>query len=242
MKELGKYLLLMGKLLVNRERFSVYARLIIDEAIVIGTDSLFIVAVVSTFIGGVTAIQTSYNLVGPLIPLSVIGTIVRDMTLLELAPTFTGVVLAGKIGSNIAGHLGSMRITEQIDALEVMGINSASYLILPKIIASLFVFPMLVALSAALGMTGGYLAGVLSGALTPEEYIMGIRDGFESFDITFCLIKAFVFSFLISSISSFHGYYTRGGALEIGKSSTVAVTHSCIAILIADYLLAQLLL
>ncbi len=242
MKELGKYLLLMGKLLVNREKFSVYVRLIIDEAIVIGTDSLFIVAVVSTFIGGVTAVQTAHNLFSPLIPLTVIGTIVRDMTLLELAPTFTGVVLAGKIGSNIAGHLGSMRITEQIDALEVMGINSASYLILPKIIASLFVFPMLVTISACLGMLGGYLAGVLTGALTPEEYIMGIRDGFLGFDITFALIKAFVFSFLISSISSYRGYYTRGGALEIGKASTMAVTHSCIAILIADYLLAQLLL
>lgn len=242
MKELGKYLLLMGKLLVNREKFSVYVRLIIDEAVVIGTDSLFIVAVVSTFIGGVTAVQTAHNLFSPLIPLTVIGTIVRDMTLLELAPTFTGVVLAGKIGSNIAGHLGSMRITEQIDALEVMGINSASYLILPKIVASLFVFPMLVAISACLGMLGGYLAGVLTGALTPEEYIMGIRDGFLGFDITFALIKAFVFSFLISSISSYRGYYTRGGALEIGKASTMAVTHSCIAILIADYLLAQLLL
>jgi phospholipid/cholesterol/gamma-HCH transport system permease protein len=242
MKELGKYLLLMGKLLVNREKFSVYVRLIIDEAVVIGTDSLFIVAVVSTFIGGVTAVQTAHNLFSPLIPLTVIGTIVRDMTLLELAPTFTGVVLAGKIGSNIAGHLGSMRITEQIDALEVMGINSASYLILPKIVASLFVFPMLVAISACLGMLGGYFAGVLTGAFTPEEYIIGIRDGFLGFDITFALIKAFVFSFLISSISSFRGYYTSGGALEIGKASTMAVTHSCIAILVADYLLAQLLL
>ena len=242
MKELGKYLLLMQKLVVNREKFSVYFKLIIEEAIIIGTDSLFIVAVVSTFIGGVTAVQTAHNLFSPLIPLTVIGTICRDMTLLELAPTFTGVVLAGKIGSNIAGHLGSMRITEQIDALEVMGINSASYLILPKIVASIFVIPMLVIISACLGLLGGFLAGVLTGALTEEEYIAGIRDGFLPFDITFTLIKAFVFAFLISSISSFKGYYTRGGALEIGKASTQAVTNSCIAILIADYLLAQLLL
>jgi phospholipid/cholesterol/gamma-HCH transport system permease protein len=242
MKELGKYLLLMGKLLVNREKFSTYARLIIDEAIVIGTDSLLIVAIVSSFIGAVTAVQTAHNLYSPIIPLETIGSIVRDMTLLELAPTFTGVVLAGKIGSNIAGHLGSMRITEQIDALEVMGINSASYLILPKIVASLIVFPMLVTLSAFLGIFGGFVAGVLTNSLSAEQYIAGIRDNFHGFDIFFALIKAFVFAFLISSISAFRGYYTRGGALEIGKASTMAVTHSCIAILIADYLLAQLIL
>ena len=198
--------------------------------------------IVATFIGAVTAVQTAYNLVSPLIPLYIIGTIVRDMTLLELAPTITAIVLSGKVGSNIAGTLGTMRITEQIDALEIMGINSASYLVLPKIIAALIVFPLLVIVAMFLGMLGGYLAGILTGVLTEHEYIYGIRYEFVPFNITFAIIKSLVFAFLISSISSFQGYFTKGGALEVGKSSTNAVTTSCIAVLLADYLLAYLLL
>ncbi|HEY8399961.1 MAG TPA: ABC transporter permease [Cytophagaceae bacterium] len=235
-------MLLIGSLFKNRERFGVYVRLIIDEAVLIGIDSVFIVVIVSTFIGAVTAVQTAFNLVSPFVPLYIIGTIVRDMTILELAPTITSVVLAGKVGSHIAGGLGTMRITEQIDALEVMGINSASYLILPKIIAALLTFPLLVIIAGFLSIYGGYLAGVLTGALTAKEYIYGIRFEFQSYNVAFAIIKSLVFAFLISSISSFHGYYTKGGALEVGQSSTTAVTHSCIAILLADYLLAQLLL
>lgn len=242
MKSFGKYILLIGSLFKNRERFGVYVRLIIDEAVLIGIDSVFIVVIVSTFIGAVTAVQTAFNLVSPFVPLYIIGTIVRDMTILELAPTITSVVLAGKVGSHIAGGLGTMRITEQIDALEVMGINSASYLILPKIIAALLTFPLLVIIAGFLSIYGGYLAGVLTGALTAKEYIYGIRFEFQSYNVAFAIIKSLVFAFLISSISSFHGYYTKGGALEVGQSSTTAVTHSCIAILLADYLLAQLLL
>jgi phospholipid/cholesterol/gamma-HCH transport system permease protein len=242
MKSFGKYLILLGSLFYNRERFGVYVKLIIDEAILIGIDSVFIVVIVSSFIGAVTAVQTAYNLVSPFVPLYIIGTIVRDMTILELAPTITSVVLAGKVGSNIAGGLGTMRITEQIDALEVMGINSASYLILPKIIAALLTFPLLVIIAAFLSMYGGYLAGVLTGALTEKEYIYGIRYQFQEYNVAFAIIKSLVFAFLISSISSYQGYFTRGGALEVGKSSTEAVTNSCIAILCADYLLAQLLL
>lgn len=242
MKSFGKYLILLGSLFTNRERFGVYIKLIIDEAILIGIDSVFIVVIVSSFIGAVTAVQTAYNLVSPFIPLYIIGTIVRDMTILELAPTITCVVLAGKVGSNIAGGLGTMRITEQIDALEVMGINSSSYLILPKIIAALLTFPLLVIIAAFLSMYGGYLAGVLTGALTEKEYIYGIRYQFQEYNVAFAIVKSLVFAFLISSISSYQGYFTRGGALEVGKSSTEAVTNSCIAVLCADYLLAQLLL
>jgi phospholipid/cholesterol/gamma-HCH transport system permease protein len=242
MKSFGKYLILISSLFVNRERLSVYIRLIIDEAILIGIDSVFIVVIVSTFIGAVTAVQTAYNLVSPFIPLYIIGTIVRDMTILELAPTITCVVLAGKVGSNIAGGLGTMRITEQIDALEVMGINSASYLILPKMVAAILTFPLLVIIAAFLSMYGGYLAGVLTGALTEKEYIYGIRYQFQAYNVTFAIIKSLVFAFLISTISSYQGYFTKGGALEVGKSSTEAVTNSCIAVLCADYLLAQLLL
>lgn len=228
--------------MVNRERFNVYVKRIVDEAILIGIDSVFIVVIVSTFIGAVTAVQTAYNLVSPLIPLYIIGTIVRDMTVLELAPTITCVVLAGKVGSNIAGGLGTMRITEQVDALEVMGINSASYLILPKIIAAILTFPLLVIMAAFLSIYGGYLAGVLTGVITEKEYIYGIRYQFSGYNITFAIIKSLVFAFLISSISSYQGFFTKGGALEVGQSSTEAVTNSCIAVLCADYLLAQLLL
>ena len=242
MKSFGKYLILIGSLFVRREKLRVYLRLIIDEAVLMGIDSIFIVAIVSTFIGAVTAVQTAYNLVSPLVPVYIIGTIVRDMTILELAPTIISIVLAGKVGSNIAGQLGTMRITQQVDALEVMGINSSSYLILPKIVAAIITFPLLVILAAYLSILGGYLAGVFTEALTEREYIYGIRADFQPFNVTFALIKSVVFAFLISSIASFHGYFTKGGALEVGIASTTAVTHSCIAILLADYLLAQLLL
>ncbi|MDO1445948.1 ABC transporter permease [Rhodocytophaga aerolata] len=242
MGHLGRYLEFIGSLFRNREKFNVYIARIVDECILIGIDSIFIVVIVSSFIGAVTAVQTAYNLVSPLIPTYVIGLIVRDMTVLELAPTITCVVLSGKVGSNIAGGLGTMRITEQIDALEVMGINAASYLVLPKIVASIIVFPMLVILAGFLSIFGGYLSGTLTGVITPNEYIYGIRADFNQYNVTFALIKSVVFAFLISTISSFQGFYTRGGALEVGKSSTNAVTNSCIAVLLFDFILAQLLL
>lgn len=234
-------MLILG-LFRNRESFRVYPPLVLQEAIKVGYDSLMLVVIVSTFIGAVTAIQTAYNLVSPTIPAYIIGTVVRDMTVLELAPTITSIVLAGKVGSNIAGELGTMRISDQIDALEVMGINSSSYLVLPKILGALLTFPMLVVLSGFLSLVGGYWAGTLSGQLTSEEYIYGIRYMFEPFTVTFALIKAFVFAYLVSSISSYKGFFTRGGSLEVGQASTQAVTNSSIAILCADYLLANLLL
>lgn len=238
----GQYFVFLGNLFRNREKPGVYIQQILEEGVLIGVDSIFIVAIVSTFIGAVTCVQTAYNLVSPLIPNYVISLIVRDMTLLELAPTITCVVLSGKVGSSIAGSLGTMRVTEQIDAIEVMGINSTSYLVLPKIIAAMIVIPMLVVLAGFLSIYGGYLAGTLTGVITPEEYIYGIRSDFIPFNIPFALIKAVVFAFLIASISAFQGYYTSGGALEVGKASTTAVTNSCISVLVADYLLAQLLL
>jgi len=242
MKSLGKYFLFLGSLFTNREAFRTYVALTLDESIIIGINSIVIVVIVSTFMGAVTAVQTAYNLVSPLIADYVISLIVRDMTVLELAPTITAIVFAGKVGSNIAGGLGTMRITEQIDALEVMGINSASYLVLPKIIATVIVYPMLVVISGFLSIYGGYLAGILTGVITETEYIYGIRADFNPYTVTFALIKSVFFAFLIASISSYKGFYTKGGALEVGKASTSAVTNSCIAILTADFLLAQLLL
>ena len=219
-----------------------YPPLILDEMINIGLDSIFIVSVVSFSIGAVTAIQTANNLVSPLVPHYVIGTITREMVILELCTTFTCVILAGKVGSNIAGNLGTMRITEQIDALEIMGINSASYLALPKIVAAVTMVPLLCITAAFLGMFGGYFSAMVTGHLTEFEYIYGIRFDFKEFSILFAIIKSIVFGFCIASISSYRGFTTRGGSLEVGQSSTRAVVNSCIAILLADFVLAQLLM
>lgn len=242
MKTFGAFLLFLFSAFKRSESPKILFKRTIDEAILIGIDSIFIVAVVSTFIGAVTCVQIAYNLTNAFIPPSTIGFMVREMTILELAPTITCIVLAGKVGSSIAGGLGTMQITEQVDALEVMGINPHSYLVTPKIFASLLVFPMLVVIAMFLSILGGYVAGSLSGALSGEEYIIGLRSDFVPYNITFALIKSFVFAFLISTISSYKGFNTTGGALEVGKASTDAVTNSVIAILIADFVCAQVLL
>ena len=242
MNSIGQYCIFIFSMFRHREKFRVYVGLVFDECILIGVDSVYVVAIVSTFIGAVSAIQTAYNLTSPLVPLSTVGNIVRDFTILENAPTFTCLVLAGKVGSSIAGGLGTMRITEQIDAIDVMGINSASYLVLPKLLAAMIVFPMLVIISGFLSIAGGYFATVYTGVLTHYDFVTGLRDSFVMYNVFFALIKAVVFAFLIASISSYQGFFTKGGALEVGKSSTNAVTNSCIAILAADYIIAKLLL
>jgi phospholipid/cholesterol/gamma-HCH transport system permease protein len=241
-KEIGKYFMFLGNLFTNRETFKTYYKLVLEECISIGLGSLFLVALVSTFMGAVTTVQTAYNMVSDFIPDYVISQVVREMIVLELAPTIIAVIYAGKVGSSMAGGLGTMRITEQIDALEVMGINSISYLVLPKIIASIMMYPLLVIIAGVCGMLGGYLAGTLTGIITPTDYIYGLRSSYNEFTVIFALIKSVVFAFLVASISSYRGYYTQGGALEVGVSTTQAVTTSVIAVLIADYLLAQLLL
>ena len=242
MKEFGRYMMFLETLIVRRETFGTYYKLVIDECILIGVKSISLFMLVSTFMGAVTTVQTAYNLVTPLVPRYVISQVVREMTVLELAPTIMAIIFAGKIGSSMAGGLGTMRITEQIDALEVMGINSSSYLVLPKIIASMLMYPILVIFAGVCSILGGYLVGTLTGILTPTEYVMGIRSAFNDYTITFAIIKSIVFAFLIASISSFKGYYTHGGALEVGIASTEAVTSSVIAVLLADYFLANLLL
>jgi phospholipid/cholesterol/gamma-HCH transport system permease protein len=242
MKEFGRYTLFLNSLFVRRETFATYYKLVLEESIQIGVKSVFLFALVSSFMGAVTTVQTAFNLVSPLVPKFVISQVVREMTVLELAPTIMAVIYAGKVGSSMASGLGTMRITEQIDALEVMGINSSSYLVLPKIVASLFMYPLLVIVAGFCALMGGYLVGTLTGIITPTEYVYGIRFVFNSYTIYFALIKSFVFAFLISSISCFKGYYTHGGALEVGIASTEAVTTSVIAVLLSDYFLAQLLL
>ncbi|RZK24306.1 MAG: ABC transporter permease [Hymenobacter sp.] len=232
----------MTDMVVRPERLSIIWRRTLEEAVLIGTDSVFIVGLVSTFIGAVTCVQIAYNLVNPLIPQSMVGYMVREMTILELAPTIISVVLAGKVGSSIAGVLGTMRITDQISALDAMGINSASYLVLPRILAAMFVFPLLVILAMNLSILGGFVATQASGIMSAADYIEGIRFDFKPYTVLFALIKAVVFAFLVTATSAYKGYSVRGGALEVGAAGTAAVTNSIIAILLADYTLAAVLL
>lgn len=208
----------------------------------IGIGSLGIVSIVSVFMGAVSAVQTAYQLVSPLIPKSTIAQIVRDTVILEFSPTLVCIVLAGVVGSKIASELGNMRVSEQIDALEIMGINTKTYLVMPKIGAALLMIPLLVVISMVLGILGGRLAGEASGILSNDTYDRGLAESFNTFNVWFALIKAYTFAFILSSIPAYYGYYVKGGALEIGRSSTKAVVVSCIMILLADYALAALLL
>lgn len=208
----------------------------------LGLGSLGIVVIISAFMGAVITLQTAYNLENPLIPSYLVGLTTRDSMLLEFSSTMVCLILAGKVGSNVASEIGTMRVTEQIDALEIMGVNSAAHLVLPKIIAMMVFTPFLVVISMFFGILGGYLAGVGFHAITPSDYLYGIHYYFIPFYITYSLIKSVVFAFLIVSISSFYGYYTSGGALEVGHSSTKAVVYSSILILVFNLILTQLML
>ena len=208
----------------------------------IGIRSLPIVLIISIFLGMVLTVQTAYQLVSPLVPKPVVASIVRDSAILELSPTVICIVLAGVVGSKIASELGNMRVSEQIDALEIMGINTKTYLVLPKILAALMMIPLLIVISMSLGIWGGRVAGVASGILAPNVFDSGLLQAFVPYNVFFALIKGYTFSFIISSIPAYYGYHVQGGSLEIGRSSTKAVVVSCVAILFADYLLAALLL
>ncbi|HEX5002222.1 MAG TPA: ABC transporter permease [Bacteroidia bacterium] len=239
---LGRYWLLIASLLSKPEKLSVYRRRVLEEMESIGVGSLGIVSLISVFMGAVITIQTVYNLVNPLVPIYVTGIVARDTMIIEFSPTIIMLVLAGKVGSSIASEIGTMRVTEQIDALEIMGINSTGYLILPKMIAAIFITPFLVLISMFVGIMGGWLAGELSGVIPSNEFIKGLQYQFIPFNITFAIIKTVVFAFIIVSISSYQGFYTQGGALEVGQSSTRAVVYSSVLILIFDYILTQLIL
>lgn len=238
----GKYLLLLKSVFKRPEKWRIYWKEIIHEMNEIGVGSLGLIAIISTFVGAVMTMQIAFQLVSDLIPSSVIGQINRDSSILELSPTITALVLAGKVGSSISSQIGSMRVTEQIDALEIMGINAPGYLILPKIMAGITMIPILVIMSIFLALVGGLLGGALSGAVTPSDYINGITDGFKGYTVAVALVKAFVFGFIITSVSAFKGFYVRGGALEVGQASTRGVVISCISILAADYIVTALML
>jgi phospholipid/cholesterol/gamma-HCH transport system permease protein len=208
----------------------------------IGIRSLPIVLIISLFLGMVVTIQTAYQFVSPIIPKSAVAGIVRDSTILELSPTVICIVLSGVVGSKIASELGNMRVSEQIDALEIMGINTKTYLILPKILAAMLMVPCLIVLSIGVSISGGYMAGMVSHILTKQQFFEGLMKDFIPFNVYFAIIKAFVFAIIISVIPSYYGYYVKGGALEIGRSSTTSVIVSCILILCADYGLSLILL
>src|SRR5678815_279508 len=239
---LGRFMLMIKGMFSKPENFKMYWKELMHQCSEIGIGSLGIVVIISVFMGAVSTVQTAYQLVSPLLSKSIIAQIVRDTVILEFAPTLVCIVLAGVVGSKIASELGNMRVSEQIDALEIMGINSKTYLVLPKIIAALVVIPMLVIIAGVLGIWGGRLAGTMTGIVPPATFDQGLLEAFEPFKVIFALYKAYTFAFIISSISAFFGYYVKGGALEIGRASTRAVVISCILILFADYVLAALLL
>ncbi len=237
----GRYFILLGHMFSRPERLSMYWKETMRQMNDIGVGSLSIVAMISFFIGAVTAVQTAFQLLGSFIPQYYVGYIVRDTMLLELAPTISCLVLAGKVGSNLASELGTMRISEQIDALEIMGVNTSAYLVMPKVVAALITIPMLVIFSAGLGMAGGYAAVASAPQLELSAYIKGLKVWFDPFYVTIMLSKSVVFAFLLTTISCYMGYFVKGGALDIGKASTRAVVASSVMILIADYILALLL-
>ncbi len=238
----GKYVILIFRVFSKPEKTKIYLKQTIREMENLGVNSIGIVIIISIFIGAVITLQTRYNLESSWIPLYLIGLTARDTILLEFSSTMVGLILAGKVGSNIASEIGHMRITEQIDALEMMGVNSASYLILPKIIAAMIFNPFLTIISMLVGIFGGWLAAIITGAVSSADYIYGIQYWFEPFYITYALVKTVVYAFIITSVSAFYGYFVTGGALEVGRASTKGVVYSCILILMFDVILTQLML
>lgn len=238
----GTYLLMLKGMFSRPENGRLYWKEFMHQCVEIGIGSLAIVSIISVFMGAVSALQTAYQLVSPLIPDTSIAQIVRDTVILEFAPTLVCIVLAGVVGSKIASELGNMRVSEQIDALEIMGINTKTYLILPKILAAIVTIPMLVVLSMVLGIYGGRLACDMAEIIPIETFDRGLMEKFTPYNVTFALIKSYTFAFLISSIAAYYGYNVKGGSLEIGRSSTASVVMSCVMILLADYVLAALLL
>lgn len=237
----GRYLIMLKTALSRPEKFRMYWNETMRQLHDIGIGSLVIVALISVFIGAVAAIQFAYQLNGQLVPRYYIGYIVRDLCIIELAPTVSCLVLAGKVGSNMAAEIGGMRQKEHIDAMEVMGVNTAAFLVLPKVIAALFAIPLLVALSALIGISGGYIATVPTDLLTDADYVRGLRSFFIPYNVFMMFVKATVYAFLLTSISCYQGYFVKGGSIELGQASTNAVVYSDIAILLADYIITVVL-
>ena len=238
----GKYFLLMRKVFSIPERWRIFSRQFAKEINKLGVESLPIVIIISVFIGAIMTIQTKLNTENPLLPAYTTGLATRDTLLLEFSSTIMCLILAGKIGSNIASEIGTMRITEQIDALEIMGINSASYLILPRIMAFVLMMPVLLIYSMAVGLFGGYCVGVFTDIITISDYLLGIQFEFIPYYIFYSAVKSLIFAFIISSVASFYGYYVKGGALDVGRASTNAVVNSSILVLFFNLVITGLML
>ena len=241
---LGRYTLMILAIFSKPEKFSIYWRRFIDEILQLGVKSIFIVILMSAFMGAVIVIQTATAITSAWIPEYTVGFTVKQSIMLEFSPTIISLILAGKVGSNIASELGTMRVTEQIDALEIMGINSVGFLIGPKIFASIIIFPIIIIYSMVFGFFGGWVASYGTGLIAPDAFVEGIRSfSYENYNnLQYALTKTAIFAFIITSVSSFFGYYVKGGALEVGKSSTKAVVYSSILILLANVILTQILL
>lgn len=238
----GKYCLFLTKIFRKPDKWSVFFRQTIFEINKLGVDSIPLVLIISVFIGAVITIQMTLNIVSPLIPTYATGVATREIMLLEFSSSILSLILAGKVGSNIASEIGTMRVTEQIDALDIMGINSANFIVLPKIVGFVLFVPVLCVMSMFVGLVGGYLVALFTDMITVEHYVYGIQSFFEEWYVWYGIIKTLVFAFLITSIAAYCGYFVRGGALEVGKASTNAVVSSSIFILLADVILTKLLL
>ncbi len=239
--QIGKYFLMWKEIFSKQTKWPVMKDLIFKEIDDLIIGSLGIVAFISFFVGGVVAIQTALNLNNPLIPKYLIGFATRQSVILEFAPTFISIIMAGKMGSFITSSIGTMRVTEQIDALEVMGVNSLNYLVFPKIIA-LLLYPFLIGISMFLGVFGGWMASVYGGFTSSTDFIMGAQMEFNPFHITYAFIKTIIFAMFLATIPSFHGYYMKGGALEVGKASTVSFVWTSVCIILINYIITHLLL
>ncbi|WP_428327347.1 MlaE family ABC transporter permease [Mucilaginibacter sp.] len=239
---LGRYILLMRLSFRKPEKFSVYWAEVMREMVSVGIGSLGIIAIISVFIGAVAVIQVAFQLTSPVVPHTIVGSIARDSTILEFSPTISALVLAGRVGSSIASQIGTMRVTEQIDALEIMGVNAPGYLISPKIIAGVTMVPMLNVVSILLGLTGGYIACLSSSDITTSDFLTGLHDSFSAVSLQASMVKSLCFGFIITSICAYQGFYTQGGALEVGQSATRGVVYSCVIILFADLVISRVML
>jgi phospholipid/cholesterol/gamma-HCH transport system permease protein len=242
LSHIGKYFLMLSQVFKKPQRGRVFREALFREVDELGLKSLGIIMFISFFIGGVIALQTALNIDSPFIPQYLIGFATKRSIILEFAPTFCSIILAGKVGSYITSSIGTMRVTEQIDALEVMGINSINHLVFPKVLATVFFYPFLVVLSMFLGVLGGWVAGVTSGIFSHVDFLYGVQLQFDPFLIKYALIKTLVFAFLIATVPSYHGYYVKGGSIAVGKASTQSVVWTIILIVIANYFLTQMLL
>lgn len=238
----GQYFILLGKTFSKPENWREYWKAFMRDIDLLGVSSVWIVSIISLFVGAIVTIQTALNLEDPFIPDYYIALATRESIILEFSPTMVSLILAGKVGSNIASTLGSMRVSEQIDALEIMGINPASYLILPKVIALMIFNPILITLSMFLGIIGGYVAAVYVSGIAPTDFVQGLQMEFNTYYVTYALSKTVVFAFIITTISAYYGYYVKGGSIEVGINATKAVVTSSVAVILANYVLTEILL